>query len=127
MGITSLRDARRKAGFKTQSALAKKCRCATGTIGTIERGRFTPSEQLAKRIAAAVKMSPEELFQPSIRSNRDPIRQEIDGLLDRLPRNRLVRLYADLVEIDEELRRGEIAKRESEVRSGDPLPRGDGT
>lgn len=47
---SNIRKARKKAGL-TQEQLARKCGCATNTIGRIERGKLQPAPKLTERIA----------------------------------------------------------------------------
>ena len=46
----NIRRARKRAGL-TQEQLARKCDCATNTIGRIERGALQPAQALKERIA----------------------------------------------------------------------------
>ena len=50
MNGNNIRKARKKAGL-TQEQLARKCDCATNTIGRIERGELQPAQTLKERIA----------------------------------------------------------------------------
>jgi SOS-response transcriptional repressor LexA len=73
----NIRKARKKAGL-TQEELARKCDCATNTIGRIERGELQPAQALKENIAEVLGlrltiMEPED--QPS---STDPARPKDD-------------------------------------------------
>ncbi len=56
-----MRFYRKRAGI-TQAQLAEFCDVSNGTIGNIECGITKPSFDLIIKIAAAIKISPSELF-----------------------------------------------------------------
>lgn len=63
-GITNtIRVLRFHAGEMTQAALAEKVGVTRQTIVAIEQGRYSPSLEVAFRIAAAFKVPLEQVFQ----------------------------------------------------------------
>jgi len=56
-----LKDARTDAGL-TQAELADRVGVSRKTINTVENGVFIPSTLLALKLAAALKLSVEDLF-----------------------------------------------------------------
>jgi transcriptional regulator with XRE-family HTH domain len=58
------RVARKAAGYKTQAALAKKCKCAEITVGRIERGELMPGPDLVKRLSAAIRTDVQAMVVP---------------------------------------------------------------
>lgn len=63
-GITNtIRTLRFHAGEMTQAALAEKVGVTRQTIVAIEQGRYSPSLEVAFRIAAAFKLPLEQVFQ----------------------------------------------------------------
>lgn len=51
---------RRRALDLTQAQLAKEVGCATDTMRKIERGRYRPSQEIAKRLAECLHVAPED-------------------------------------------------------------------
>lgn len=47
----------------TQAQLAEKVQCSRQTIHSIESGKFTPSVELALKLARELKVKVEDLFQ----------------------------------------------------------------
>lgn len=59
----TIRTLRFQAGEMTQAALAEKVGVTRQTIVAIEQGRYSPSLEVAFRIAAAFRVPLEEVFQ----------------------------------------------------------------
>lgn len=59
----TIRTLRFHAGEMTQAALAEKVGVTRQTIVAIEQGRYSPSLEVAFRIAAAFKVPLEQVFQ----------------------------------------------------------------
>lgn len=59
--IENLKFYRKQKGI-TQEKLSEKCECATPTIGNMECGRQLPSFDMIVKIAAALDISPADLF-----------------------------------------------------------------
>ncbi|MBD3331798.1 helix-turn-helix domain-containing protein [candidate division GN15 bacterium] len=55
----------------TQQALAEQVKVSRQTIISIERGRYVPSTLLAFRIARALDMRVDELFELKVRKDTD--------------------------------------------------------
>ncbi|MEM9630119.1 MAG: helix-turn-helix transcriptional regulator [Pseudomonadota bacterium] len=60
--LTTLKDHRQKAGL-TQADLAELVDVSRKTINTVENGVFVPSTILSLKLARALKVTVEDLFQ----------------------------------------------------------------
>jgi putative transcriptional regulator len=58
-----LRDCRKAAGGMTQQELAERAGVSRQSVISIERGRYRPSVELALRLARALGVSVEDLFE----------------------------------------------------------------
>ena len=58
----------------TQAQLAAAANIADATLSRIERNRLTPSVDLAKRIAAALRVNVDALFHPAINDRKQSFR-----------------------------------------------------
>jgi DNA-binding XRE family transcriptional regulator len=77
LGVRSLRI---RAGM-TQTQLAAAANIADATLSRIERNRITPSVDLAKRLAAALRVSIDALFQVAPNDQRQAFRPSEARLL----------------------------------------------
>ena len=83
----NMKHYRERAGI-SQTQLAIRCNCGTGTIGGIESGKAKPSFDMLLRIAEALQVSPADLFVRDAAMERlrrkELLRQEFDAILAKL-------------------------------------------